>query len=293
MDILSESVRSVARRGTAHARRREQATTRYPHGRCPLCQRTRSIRKRHPIDHYGICRGCWTALTDRSRTRPRGYCTHCRRGPREVSYRHPETRTFICQTCSWQLRGVRRRLRRGACPDCPRDRGDRILQYFDEDRQVWMCKTCFFRLTGRKEKRRKKQCQRCGLVSRHVAVRKRFHRLLCDSCFDRLRGRRREQPPVATCPKCDHDSRAVRYRHEGVRWCLNCHRKAIRYTLPQGQCFECGSWRELSRRHWDFDLSICRPCFEGHKKETQSQPAQSSRKANRPETSRIVFSSAA
>lgn len=291
MDMLSESLRSVARRGTAHARRREHAT-RYPHGCCPLCQRTRSIPKRHPVKRCHICRGCWTELTGRRTKRPRGYCTHCRRGPRDISYRHPETSTSICQTCSWHLRGVRRCLKRGACPDCPCDKGDRILQYFDEDRQVWVCRTCFFRLTGRKEKRRKKPCQRCGLVSGHVAVRMRFGQLLCDACFDRLRGRRRQRPPSETCPNCGHDSQAVQYGHNCVRWCLTCHRRAIRYTLPQGQCFECGSWRELSRRHWRFDLVICRPCFDKHKKETQT-PSLLPDQAKRRERMPVRFSSAA
>ena len=204
-----------------------------------------------------------------SRKRPRGYCGHCNRGPREISCCHPTTRKAICQTCSFHLRGVKRDLRRGTCPDCPSSKGDRILQYFDEDRHAWLCKTCFFRLTGRTHKRRKKRCQRCSIVSRHVAVRRSFHELLCDTCFDRRRGKRRERPPMTTCPPCGRDLRTVQYRHNGVKWCLMCHRKAVGYKLPRGQCFECGNWRELSRRHWHFDLLICCPCFEKHKKETR------------------------
>lgn len=233
-----------------------------------------------------------TSVNGRGARRRRGHCTHCGRGPREIGYRHPETRTAVCQTCSYHLRGFKRDLRRGACPDCPSGKGDRTLQYFDEDRGVWVCKTCFFRLTGRKEKRRTKQCQRCDLVSRHVAVRKQFHQLLCDACFDRLRGRRRQRPPAQTCPNCEHVSRAVQYRHDGTRWCLSCHRNAIWYTLPRGQCFECGRWRELSRRHWRFVLLICRPCFDKHRRQTQ-KPSLRPDQANGREGIRVVFSPAA
>lgn len=251
---MLENDRSIVPRGAAPGGPSQQRVARYPHGHCPLCRRTR---------------GCWTSFTGRTRKRPRGHCTQCGRGPRDISYRHPRTRTAVCQTCSWHLRGRKQHLRRGPCPDCPSGRGDRILQYCDEDRQAWLCKACFFRLAGRNEKRRKKECQRCRIVSRHVAVRKRFHELLCDVCFNRRRGRRRPRPSIATCPNCSRPSRGVRYRHDGVRWCLTCHRAAVAYTLPRGQCFECGNWRQLSRRHWRFDLLICRSCFDAHKAQTR------------------------
>jgi hypothetical protein len=136
----------------------------------------------------------WTSSATRSGSRrPYGYCAHCRRGPREISYRHPEDRTRMCQTCSGHLRGVKRWLRRGVCPDCSIVNPRRILQYFDEDRQVWVCKTCFFRLTGRKEKRRKKQCQRCSIVSRRVAFHRRTHDLR-----RALRTCRSGDPPIGT-----------------------------------------------------------------------------------------------
>lgn len=215
-------------------------------------------------------------LTDDRRARRRGLCSHCGRGPREIAYRHPATSKPVCQTCSFRIRGMRRRLRRGPCPDCPAGRGPRLLQYRDEDRNVWVCKTCFYRLTGRREKRRKKQCQRCGHESRHVAFRRRCQHLLCDACHDRQRGRRRPRAPVESCPNCGRRSREVQYRHGGVRWCLTCHRKAIRYMLPRGECFECGCWRELSRRHWDFDLVVCRPCFIKHRRRGGAAPRVSS-----------------